>query len=408
MKILIPTMGTRGDIQPYIALSRKLIDSGFEVTIATHPCWKGLIESYNVKFVTLGPDIDIEYETAYIRGKSKNWIIGMIRTMRFVFKIIEKSTFEIKELCSDVDLVIASHSNIGAIEAEASGVPFISVTLQPDVIPKKLQKKSKIKVILDKLIGALINPLIVGPYNKLRKIHNLKKINSFDQLLSPLLNIVPISPLIYPPNKFWEEKNKVIGYWFVDESMNYKPDDLLMNFIKSGSPPIIISLGAMGFESKDEKPKLDILINSINKTKMRAIIQGFNKSLENYQLGENILTIGNVPHTWLFKHGYCLIHHGGMSTTATAIYSGIPSIVIPHITDQYFWANRVYELNLGPKPIYSKALSEDTLVDAINRVKNNYEQFSNSTKVLAEKVQVENGLEKTIELIRNILDLQNN
>ena len=408
MKIFIPTMGTRGDIQPYIALSRKLINSGFEVIIATHPCWKGLIESYNVKFMPLGPDIDIEYETAYIRGKSKNWIIGMIRTMRFVFKIIEKSTFEIKGLCSDVDLVIASHSNIGAIEAEASGVPFISVTLQPDVIPKKLEKKSKIKIALDKLIGALINPLMVGPYNKLRKIHGLKKISSFDQLLSPLLNIVPISPFICPPNNFWEEKNKVVGYWFVDESINYKPDDLLMNFIKSGPPPIIISLGAMGFESKEEKPKLDILINSISKTGMRAIIQGFNKTLENYQLGENIIAIGDVPHTWLFKYGYCVIHHGGMSTTATSIYSGVPSIVIPHITDQYFWANRIYELQLGPNPIPSKDLREATLINAINGVKNNYEQFSNSAKVLAEKIHVENGLEKTIELIKNILELQNN
>lgn len=407
MKILIPTMGTRGDIQPYIALSKKLMDSEFEVTIATHPCWKALIESYNVKFVPLGPDIDIEYETAYIREKSKNWIIGLIRTMKFVFKIIEKSTFQIKELCLDVDLVIASHSNIGATEAEASGIPFISVTLQPDVIPKRLQKKSKIKGIIDKLIGVIINPLMVGSYNKLRKVHGLKKISSFDQLLSPLLNIVPISPLIYPPNKLWEEKNKVVGYWFVDESKNYNPTDLLSDFMKSGPPPIIISLGAMGFESKAEKSKLDILINSINKTKMRAIIQGFNKTLENYQLGENIIAIGNVPHTWLFKYGYCIIHHGGMSTTATAIYSGVPSIGIPHITDQYFWANRVYELKLGPKPIRSKDLNEEILVNTINEVKNNYEQFNNSSKVLAEKIQAEKGLEKTVELIKNILELQN-
>jgi UDP:flavonoid glycosyltransferase YjiC (YdhE family) len=140
---------------------------------------------------------------------------------------------------------------------------------------------------------------------------------------------------------------------------------------------------------------------------MRAIIQGFNKTLENYQLGENIIAIGNVPHMWLFKHGNCIIHHGGMGTTATAIYLGVPSIVIPHITDQFYWANRVYELNLGPKPIRSKDLSEDTLVNAINRVKNNYEQFSNSAKVLSKKIQVENGLEKTIELIRNKIDIKN-
>ncbi len=162
----------------------------------------------------------------------------------------------------------------------------------------------------------------------------------------------------------------------------------------------------MSFETEEDKSKLDILINSVNKVKMRVIIQGFTKTLENYKLGDNIIEVESIPHTWLFKRGYCIIHHGGMSTTATAIYSGVPAIVIPHITDQFYWAKRVYELNLGPKPIRSKDLSEDSLVNAINIVKNNYEQFSNSSKTLANKLKSENGLDKTIELINNILCIQ--
>lgn len=403
MKVLIPTMGTRGDVQPYIALATKLNASGYEVTIATHPCWKELIESYNINFVPIGPDIDIEYETAKIRGSSKHWVLGLIRTMQFVFKIIEESTFEIKKLCSSADLVVASHSNIGATEAEASGIPFISVTLQPDSIPKKLEKKSEVKKFLGRLVGMFINPFMVGPYNKLRKVHGLEKISSFDELLSPILNIVPISPLIYTSYEFWEKKNKIVGYWLVDEDKEFRPSEELSNFLKSGSPPLIISLGAMSFETEEDKTKLDVLINSVNKVKMRAIIQGFNKTLANYKLGDNIIAVGSIPHTWLFKRGYCIIHHGGMSTTATAIYSGVPAIVIPHITDQFYWANRVYELNLGPKPIRSKDLSEDSLVNAITIVKNNYEQFSNSSKSLANKLKTENGLDKTVELINNIL-----
>lgn len=408
MKVLIPTMGTRGDVQPYIALAIKLNASGYEVTIATHPCWEGLIKSYNINFVPIGPDIDIEYETAKIRGSSKSWLLGLIKTMKFVFKIIEDSTFEIKKLCSSSALVVASHSNIGATEAEASGVPFISVTLQPDVIPKKLEKKSEMKIFLDKLVGMFINPFMVGPYNKLRKVHGLDKINSFDKLLSPMLNIVPISPSVYTSYEFWEDKNKIVGYWLVDEENEFHPSEELSNFLKSGSTPLIISLGAMGFEAEEEKSKLDILINSVNKVKMRAIIQGFNKTLANYKLDDNIIAVGNIPHTWLFKRGYCIIHHGGMSTTATAIYSGVPAIVIPHITDQFYWANRVCELNLGPKPIPSKDLSQDSLVNAINTVKNSYEQFSNSSKVLANKLQAENGLDKTVELISNVLGIQDN
>lgn len=402
MKIIIPTMGTRGDVQPYIALAIRLNASGHEVTIATHPCWKDLIRNYNINFVPIGPDIDIENETARIRGNSGNWLLGFIRTMKFVFKIIEESTHEIKKLCADADLVVASHSNIGATEAEASGVPYISVTLQPDAIPKKLKEKSKIRASLDSITGKFINPFMVGPYNKLRRIHGLKKINTFDELLSPLLNIVPISPSVYHSYEFWEEKNKLVGYWFIDENKEYQPSEELNRFLNSGPAPVIITLGAMGFESEEDKVKLDAIINSINRLNMRAIIQGFNKTLKNYKLGDNIIAVGSIPHTWLFKYGYCIIHHGGMSTTATAIYSGIPEIVIPHITDQFYWANRVYELNLGPKPIHSKDLSEDSLVNAINNLKNNYEQFSNSSKLLSNKLQLEKGLDKTVELINNI------
>ncbi|MGB4589546.1 MAG: glycosyltransferase [Clostridiaceae bacterium] len=397
-------MGTRGDVQPYIALAMKLNSSGFEPIIATHPCWKSLVQNYKINFMPIGPNIDIEYETAKIRGNSKNWILGMVRTMKFVFKIIEDSTHEIKKLCSEVDLVIASHSNIGATEAEACRIPYISVTLQPDAIPKKLMKKSKIKSFSDRVMGRFINPFMVGPYNKLRRIHGLNKINSFDELMSPLLNVVPISPLVYPFNEFWEEKNKVVGYWLVEEEKEYIPSAKLSEFLRHGSSPLIVSLGAMGFESKEDKAKLDIIINSINKSKKRAIIQGFNKTLENYKLGENIIAVGSLPHAWLFKQGYCIIHHGGMSTTATAIYSGIPQIVIPHITDQFYWGNRVFELELGPQPIPRKDLTEDTLIEAISCVNHHYEHFSHSATLLSRKIQTENGLDKTVELINQILN----
>ena len=71
-KIAMFTMGTRGDVQPYIFLCRGLADAGYDVTLASHPCWKELIESYGIHFKPVGPDINIEEEAAVIRGKSSN------------------------------------------------------------------------------------------------------------------------------------------------------------------------------------------------------------------------------------------------------------------------------------------------------------------------------------------------
>lgn len=404
MKVLIPTMGTRGDIQPYIALAKKLKDSGYEPIIATHPCWEVLINQYEIQFYPIGPNIDIEYEAAVIRSKSKLWLIGAIKTMKFMFKIIEKSSLEIKELCSSADLVIVSHSQIGAAEAEALGIPYISVTLQPDVIPMKKEEKGFIKALTTNIFTTFISPFMVGPYNRLRKNLGLKKVRTFDELLSPFLNLIPISPQVYPKNKLWEDRNQVVGYWFSNEYEKYMPPKSLVSFLNDGTPPIVIALGAMGFESNEEKTKLDILVNSINNTGMRAIIQGFTRTLEGYPLPDNIISVESIPHSWLFKQAYCVIHHGGFGTTASAIKAGVPSIVIPHVLDQYFWGNRVCELGIGTKPINSKDLNEKSLREAIVTLRENYSRISNRVKKLSEKVSEEDGLGYTVKLIEDTLE----
>lgn len=404
MKVLIPTMGTRGDVQPYIALAKKLNISGFKAQIATHPCWRSLVEQYDIEFRPIGPDIDIEAEAAAIRKKSKNWLLGAIKTMQFVFKIIEGASEEIKKLCSEADLVIASHSYIGAIEAEAADITFINVTLQPDAIPKKLEEKTFIKSVLDKIIEAVINPLMIGSYNKLRKKHGLDKIKSSEGLMSPYLNIIPISPHVYEFNKYWEDKNKLVGYWFSNEYEKYEPSKELLDFINSGNLPIVIALGAMAFEDGKEEAKLEILIRAINNTGMRAIIQGFNKSLQNYELPSNIIKIGSVPHSWLFNNAYAVIHHGGFGTTASTFKAGVPSIVIPHALDQYFWADKVNKLKVGPVPVKAKELNGKALTGAICSLINDYQSMSYNARLLSEKINSEDGLQKSIDLIKNVLN----
>lgn len=160
----------------------------------------------------------------------------------------------------------------------------------------------------------------------------------------------------------------------------------------------------MGFESKEEKNKLDIFINSIKKTEMRAIIQGFNKTLENYSLPDNVISIGNIPHSWLFQHAFCVIHHGGLSTTATVLKAGIPSIVIPHVLDQNIWAEKIFELKSGAEPIKAKELNQELLIERIKYIKKNYKSISNNVKKISRKINNENGLQQTVKLIKEILN----
>ncbi len=400
MNVVIFTMGTRGDVQPYIYLAEALTKAGYKVTIGTHPCWGHLVASSNVSFVPIGPDINIEYEASVIRGKTKNPMLSMLKTMNFVFKVIERSSSDIYECCKGKDLVIVSHSLMGATEAEALKIKTVNVTLQTEMIPEIKKQKT----LLDKVMSALINPQMVKPYNKVRKLYNLPKVASIDEVMSPILNLIPLSRYVVQQNPYWDTKNKIVGYWYNNDE-SYQPDEKLTAFLHSGDKPIILALGAMAFESKQEKDKLDIFVHAFQKTGMRAIIQGFNKTLVDYSLPETMISVGSIPHSWLFQQGFCVIHHCGFGTSAAAMLYGIPSIPVPHVLDQFAFADCLYKLKVSVKPIKASQLSVERMTNAIVDLKTNYSELYNNAMNLSLNMKEENGLENAVTLIKNAVSL---
>lgn len=400
-KVVIFTLGTRGDVQPYIYFARALKGAGFLPTIATHPCWRSLVEQAGVGFSPIGPDIGISREAAAIRGKSAHWLIGAIRTMKFVFKIIEGATDEIYGLCRDTDLVVASHSHAGAVEAQACQKPLISVTLQPDMLPQPLKPRTGAQRIFEKSVGAAVNPMMIGPYNKIRRKYGLGPVKTMDEMMSPYLNLIPVSAFVVPKNPYWAEINHVVGYWY-EEDEEFEPSPELRKFLESGSRPVIVALGAMSFESREEKSKLDILIHAFQQTGMRAVVQGFDETLKNYELPDSVIRAGSMPHSWLFRQGCCVIHHGGFGTSASAMLAGKPSIVIPHVLDQFLWADRVCELHAGMKPIKASKLNAKTLAETIELLKADYGQIADEVVRLSRKMKEENGLETAVALVRQV------
>ena len=213
MNIVIPTIGTRGDVQPYIALSLGLQRSGHAVTLASHPCMRALVESYGVNFAPIGPDIDIAHETAIIRGKSPHWMIGFMRVMKFSFSMLEQAHPDLLALCRDVDLVIVSHTAAGSIEVDQLGKPTISVTLMPEAIPAKDPQDSFVKKMIMKVAGAGMGLMMTRPLDKIRKRVGVPKMGPTG-ITSQRLNLIPISPAITPPNPLWEKRHRVTGFWY--------------------------------------------------------------------------------------------------------------------------------------------------------------------------------------------------
>ncbi len=397
-KIAMFTMGTRGDVQPYIFLSKELIKNGYDVVLGSHPCWKNLIEEAGIFFEPIGPDIDIEKEAAIIRGKVSNPALSMLKTMNFVFRIIQESTHEIFEICKGKDLIIVSHSQMGATEAEVLGIPTVNVTLQKEMIGEKLKPQT----FKDKLIGGMIAKQVAKPYNKIRKVYNLNAVKSADEIMSPKLNLIPISKYVLERNPYWEEKNILTGYWY-DEESEYVPEEKLAKFLSEGDKPVILALGAMSFEDESEKEKLDMFVNAFERTGCRAIIQGFQKTMQNYKLPETMIACGSIPHSWLFKQGKFVIHHCGFGTSAATMIYGIPSIPIPHVLDQLGFAMQLNNINVSTKPLKSKDLSEETIITYIEDMNKTYDEKKKNAEMISQKIQSENGVANAVQLIERVI-----
>jgi sterol 3beta-glucosyltransferase len=367
MKIILPTIGTRGDVQPYIALALGLLKAGHSVTLATHPCMRGLVESYSVTFAPMGPDIDIGHEAALIRSNAPHWMVGFKRVMDFSFAMLERSHADLLALCRSADLIIVSHSAAGSMEADKLSLPTVSVTLFPQAIPVKDPKDSLIKRAIMKFAGAGMGLMMTRPLEQIRKRVGLPAMGPTG-ITSPALNLIPLSPQISPPNPLWESRHRITGYWFAPAPATWTPPADLAAFLEAGEPPVVVSLGAMALSGEDALEAAQITLAAVQQAGVRAIIQGWDDPMKQLTVPPKIFHAGSIPHDWLLPRASGLVHHGGFGTTASGFRAGIPMLVIPHIIDQFIWGNKVAELGVGPKPIARPKLNIHDMAEALRQM----------------------------------------
>jgi sterol 3beta-glucosyltransferase len=398
MRILIPTIGSRGDVQPFIALSQGLMRAGHAVKLASHPMMKPLVECHGVPFAAIGPDIDLAREVAAIRRHSGNAAVGLMRGMRFGFDMLERSHEDILALCKDADVVVVPTAvAAGKNEAELLDLPYLSVTLMPWAIPWTDPERSLLKRVVYGAIDGLVSLITTRPLNRIRKRQGLPPVGQ-EGFTSKQLNLIPISSSIYEANPLWESHHKIVGYWYADEPGTWHPPEDLLKFLENGEPPVLISLGAMSLGDKGAEEAVNLFVSAIQQVEIRAIIQGWQTAAKQTNLPPNIFTSGSLPHSWLLSHCRGIVHHGGYGTTAAGFRAGIPALVIPHIADQFYWGQRVYELGVGPKPIRRTNLEINGLAASLFELVRN-DKMKNTASKLGEKIRSENGVELAVRRI---------
>lgn len=394
MKILITTLGSRGDVQIYVALAVALQKRSHAVTVQTNEAYRDLVERYSIPFLPINrKESSGSEEFSEIQKQGKN--NGLKQAMDFLFQGLEESYSHIEEHCRDYDLMIG-HGYFGETQADKHGLPFIRSVIS-DTLAEKSAKLTgnpleKIGITMEK---AVVKSLILDRYDAFRMSHGAPILSSMPTE-KPIL--LPLSEAMVNRSRAWTKNNHLTGFWYLEELESYVPSKDLTEFLERGERPFIVSFGSLADAEDNIQDSIKMFIRAFEESGERAILCGWKDHFEGIEIPDSIYQIDEIPFSWLFPHGKCVIHHCGLGTTAQALQSGIPSIPVPHIIDQITWAKKIYNAGAALRPIPAGKLNHKRLVNAIGRLKQE-SSLSAAAKDLAERISREDGVSTACDFI---------
>lgn len=418
MHITILTIGSRGDVQPFLALGVGLQQAEYQVRLATHANFETMIRDRGLEFAALegNPQEFIQSEAGQAMMKTRNPIEFNRRFRAVLDPIMDSAQIDSWNACRGTDAIVVGGIAFWGVDiAERLNVPCCFAALQP-VAPTKAFPPTTVPPETDRF-GGLYNRLAYEVVNRLLWQLFRPAINQFRQ---SVLNLPParetllwrmrqrkipllsaVSPSVVPVPPDWTELDYMTGYWFLHRPADFQPPADLVKFLASGAPPVYIGFGSMGGEEADRPTQ--IAIAALEKTGQRGILLTGWSGSDALPLPDTVFKIDSIPHDWLFPQMACIVHHGGAGTSAATFRSGVPGITIPFLADQPFWGYRAHKLGVSPGAIDRENLSVENLTAAISKAISNA-QMRDRAAQLGKQIQLEKGVDRAIQIIEKTID----
>ncbi len=400
MKILLATCGSRGDVQPMMALCLALQSAGHESVLLGPPEKALWAERMGCPYLKFGRDV-----TRFINTmKNATSFKSNLAFVSFVRQEVKSQFTELPAMIENADLIIGS-SLVFALSsiAEALDIPYRYVAFTPQLFMSKEHPFLTIKTqtlpkwcnLLTWKITAFLDRFnLTFLINRYRKKMGLKPVkNAWEHIIGEQPIVACDSEIAAVPEDVGPAYTQT-GYLHLD--IPHVPHKELERFLLKGEKPVYAGFGSM--PPIDQNAVIPILISSARNVKKRIIINKFWESPSQYESEEDVFFLNNYPHLHLFSHTSAVIHHGGAGTTAAAAIAGVPQIIVPHILDQYFHGNQIYQSKLGPKPIWRSMLSEDKLTEAVNECMENT-QLVKTAEETAKSIDRNRSLHLTVQAI---------
>lgn len=442
MRIGIQTWGSRGDIDPFVALAGGLAAAGHSVTLAVtteHPeDYAPLAARLGVKLVPVVTTFEhapVEVLRQIVR--TRNQIEELRLLTRYYFDPVVEPMYEVaKQLCADSDLVIG-HFWVHplATAAALARVPRVAVHLCPISIP------SRERSLLGRSLGPWINTLVwrladrvslrllFDQANALRRREGLRPIVSPQRelLISQDLTLVAVSPALCSRPADWGDHIEITGTLAraqvetraaapavapvgaptisaraatpahaAGAATDNGLDDGLSSFLEAGEPPIYFTFGSCDLFYGPENAAL--FIETARLLDARAIVQTRDSSAVGERDPALVHVVEQADHRRVFPRCRIVVHHGGAGTTQAALRAGRPSIVVEHGFDQRWWGRALVNAGASPRLLHRRSVTAARLADTVDEA-SRAPDYARAAARLGAQFAREDGVRGAVEAI---------
>lgn len=416
MKVTIIAAGSRGDVQPYVALGKGLKEAGHTVHVLASQDFQNLITAHGLEFFDMGGSMETVAQSMQGLLEQGNFIKILSSMGPAAQRLVGQAAVSGLVACQGSDLIVGGLGGlfVGLALSEKQGIPFVPAYLYPFTptgeFPSVLSPLPQTRLpswansLSHRLAQQMMWQTFRAADNKARRqvlqIAPASFWGPFASLQQQKQTILcGYSPRVVPFPKDWNDFIHVTGYWFLEPAAGWEPPTDFVNFLQSGPPPVYIGFGSMVSRKPEETANL--VLQALARTGQRGVLSSGWGGLKKDELPETVFMIGSMPHSWLFPKMAAVVHHGGVGTTAAGLWAGVPSIVVPFFGDQPFWGQRIADLGVGPAPIPRKKLTVERLAQAIQDAVTDQTMCRHAAN-LGSQIQAEDGVARAVEIIQQI------
>ncbi|MEO6090192.1 MAG: glycosyltransferase [Umezawaea sp.] len=416
MRALLVTHGTRGDVQPFLALAVALRNRGHEAVLAAPTSFAAAAAEWDVEFAPLdeGPNllmhdpvVQAAIDGGYrgVRGK-----LTAVRTARRIKPLMADVLRDVGAVARDsgADLVVHSPAVPAHHAAEMLGVPSVLVALQPGWVPTSLFPCPMLpfswvpKVFNRATYAALAATLraYAGITTRWRttELGLPARKGSHDLVGNARLVLQAFSPLVTPVDPAWSDSVRTTGFWYLPSAAWEVPESVAA-FLAAGPAPVYLGFGSMA--GRGARRTADVVAEAVGRAGVRAVVAtgwgGIAPDVES----RDVLVIDQAPHDWLFPRMAAVVHHGGGGTTGAALAAGRPQVVCPFVADQPHWAARMHAMGVAPSPLRQQDLTADRLATRLAHAVGD-PGVRERAELLGARIRAENGVHAAVDALEHL------